>query len=294
MIRVSEVFGPTISGEAPYTGVVSVWVRLFGCNLRCPGFFNVDPANPDTYEPGYKTIDASSIKKLEDLPVVTTGCDSFYSWDPKFRHLGTTYQNAEELFKDIHPMLYDGNWEHPITKNIIDLCITGGEPMLQQDNVIEILTQYLIGTETLGYAPRVQIETNGTIPLTQEFQDFVNNNINNIVIHFNISPKLYHVSGEKDAVKYDTIIQYNSFASGILKFVINNDDRAWDELNNHVDTLVNKLYCSFPVYIMPVGATYEQQTDCSYVSQVANKALKNGYHISGRLHAVLFGNQVGT
>lgn len=34
-VHVSEVFGPTVQGEGPYTGRACVFVRLGGCNLTC-------------------------------------------------------------------------------------------------------------------------------------------------------------------------------------------------------------------------------------------------------------------
>lgn len=35
MLAVSEVFGPTIQGEGPYSGHAATFVRLGGCNLAC-------------------------------------------------------------------------------------------------------------------------------------------------------------------------------------------------------------------------------------------------------------------
>lgn len=34
-LRVSEVFGPTVQGEGPSTGVPAWFIRLWGCNLDC-------------------------------------------------------------------------------------------------------------------------------------------------------------------------------------------------------------------------------------------------------------------
>jgi 7-carboxy-7-deazaguanine synthase len=295
-IRVSEIFGPTIQGEGVLTGMLTYFVRLHGCNLRCSGFFQKDPADPTTYEIEYKEIDIAAIKKIEDLPVVKNGCDSFYSWDPKFRHLGHLYESAEELATDIKKDLPGGQWYNGKTKNQISLCITGGEPMIQQQKIIKIIKASCIddtSTTQKALLPTIQIETNGTIPLKQEFIDFYNEELE-AHICFNVSPKLFYVSGEKDRVDYDVIASYFDLTYyGCLKFVINNDDRAWEELNNHVREITKRLACSVPIYVMPVGATYEQQSDSEYLTQIANRAIKEGYHISGRLHCNIWGNLVG-
>lgn len=291
-IRVSEKFF-SIQGENSRIGNLSIWIRLFGCNLKCPGFFQPDPTNTETYLPSYQNIDINTIKHINDLPVVQHGCDSFYSWHKNFRHLATTYETADDLMRDIIPMLYDGKWQHPVTGNYIDLDITGGESLMQQKNVIEIIEA---ANKISGGPKCVSIETNGTIPLTEEFISKFRSRTDSFdnLLNFNISPKLYHVSGEKDAFKYDTIIQYQDICDdGVLKIVINNDDRAWDELNEHVKNLKD-LGLHLPIFIMPVGATYEQQTDSSILSNIADRAIKEGYHISGRLHAVLWGNTMGT
>ena len=35
MLKVNEIFGPTIQGEGPTTGEKCIFIRLFGCNLQC-------------------------------------------------------------------------------------------------------------------------------------------------------------------------------------------------------------------------------------------------------------------
>ena len=43
----SEIFR-SIQGEGIYTGVPTVWLRMFGCNLECNGFGQDDPTDPDS------------------------------------------------------------------------------------------------------------------------------------------------------------------------------------------------------------------------------------------------------
>ncbi len=284
-IKVSEIFR-SIQGEGDKTGKLSIWIRFFGCNLTCAGFYQVDPTNPKTYQ---KTIvDWTKVKKMADLPVFEYGCDSEYSWHPEYKKLVTSYKDADALVEDLKPFLYNAkDWQHPVTENMIDLCFTGGEPMLQQKAMVEIMKEVRCNDKEIT----VQIETNGTKKIDQVLIDYCKDTEHEI--HFNISPKLYPVSGEKGAVKHENILAYQELTtSGILKFVINNDDAAWTDLNLHVKRL-RDIGVWLPVYCMPVGATKEQQEDSRIVAAITSRAIENGYHVSGRLHCNIFGNTMG-
>lgn len=304
MIRLGEPIFRSVQGEGNLTGRLSIWVRFAGCNLRCPGFFQKDPTDKKTWV-GPLDLPPKDYKNLSNLPVLPVGCDSLYSIDPKFKHLWTVYDSEKELVDDIEKLLYDKEWVHPITGNPIDLCFTGGEPMLQQNAIVNILKE-ISNRRPLPKESLIQIETNGTQIINKTegnaqriarsivpiFSNYITNN--KINLHFNISPKLYNVSGETDAVNYEVIKQYYDLSTnGILKFVINNDDRSWVELNAHIRSL-RGAGIKYPVYIMPVGATKEQQEDSKVISAIANRAIDAGYHVSGRLHAILFGNGIGT
>lgn len=289
-IRVSEIFR-SIQGEGNRTGVLSIWVRFFGCSLRCEGFMQHHPTQPETYFSPIK-ITPESYKTLKDVPVITTGCDSAYSWDPRFKHLVTDYENAAAVYKDIAPLLYDNMWRHPITKNKIDLCFTGGEPMLQQSAMVDIMKICNVSSwrATSDYPHTIQIETNGTKPISDVFKDFYMHN--SFLLNWNVSPKLHTVSGEKDAVKYDIIESYFRLSPyGCLKFVVNNHEECWEELNKHAKAL---SHLDVPIFVMSCGATKEQQEDLEYMTSIANRAISEGYHFSGRLHAHIWGNGVGT
>jgi len=301
-IRVSEIFR-SVQGEGHRTGVLSVWVRLFGCNLRCAGFMTENPVDEANKEKQLTFVNPKDYTSIFDLPVIPFGCDSLYAIDARFKHLATDFKDAASLVDTIKPLLYDNKWVHPLTHNSIDLCFTGGEPLMQQGAIIEILKE--CGVENWKHhktgpfhygdtAPKeIQFETNGTSKLKPEFVDFLN--ANPINVHWNISPKLHNVSGEKDAINIENIVSYSKATftkSGCLKFVVNEREECWTELHSIVAKL-REAGCEFPIYIMPVGATKEQQSDEKVLAAIANRAIENGYHVSGRLHAILFGNTAG-
>jgi len=295
--KVSETF-VSVQGEGLRTGVLSVWVRFWACNLQCNGFFQPDPTDPSTYSLPYKTIDISGITRLEDLPVFECGCDSSYSWSAKYKHLVPSF-TTEELANQLYALLPDGRFKHPITKNTYDLALTGGEPMMQQKQIIDLVT-YMIEQDRFPYD--IQIETNATQELTPEFADFIHATSvaapegERIRWHWSLSPKLWNVAGElpKKAWKPEVIKSYWDLnPNGWLKFVVNNNEATWEELRGNVQQLLD-MGVRFPVMVMPVGATKQQQEDIEHVKALANRAITEGYHISGRLHAVLFGNGIGT
>ena len=59
----SEIFD-SIQGEGTYTGVHSLWLRFFLCNLQCNGFGKLDPKDPSTYDLPFKSFDITNISKV--------------------------------------------------------------------------------------------------------------------------------------------------------------------------------------------------------------------------------------
>ena len=66
-------------------GVPSIFLRTFGCNFTCGGFGM--PKGKLSEERDTIAVNAENIKNYKDLPLVSTGCDSYASWDPRFKHL---------------------------------------------------------------------------------------------------------------------------------------------------------------------------------------------------------------
>lgn len=285
-IRYSEIFS-SFQGEAEHAGLPAVWIRLFGCNLECQ-MFGQKSKDPKDWVHPYKDVDLSNIERVEDLPVFSTGCDSSYSWSARYKHLATDATVAEigRKVQDELKRAYgiEKGWHHPVTGQPVMLCFTGGEPMLWQQAIIEILAWF---DES---PPMVTIETNGTRRLSNVFSDNIMTYCEDL--HFACSPKLQNVSGEIGAVDYNVIESYASFAdSGCLKFVMNNDPEAWEELDRHAKELRARVH--WPMWVMPVGATKEDQ-ERDEAATIALEAMRRGFRVATRNHCYLFGNKIGT
>lgn len=296
-IRYSEIFR-SFQGEGEYTGITSAWLRYFKCNLQCSGFGQKNPTDPSTYELPYKEFDATSVTRMEDLPVWKNGCDSSYSWAKKFEHL-THVGNPDEvalrlmncLITDSNP---DGMFMHPTTGQHTHLCLTGGEPMLRKHqadtlNIVEALKDF-------NNAPQfITVETNGTQILTEDFQRYFGQpGAYEGELFFSLSPKLFTVSGETNqkAIKPSNVAEYNRLSNrGQLKFVIGNEDRQWEELLEVISQF-RAAGVTYPVWIMPCGAREEEQKDIA--AAVSIRAMDHGFYVAARVHTYVFGNKIGT
>jgi 6-pyruvoyltetrahydropterin 2'-reductase len=279
-IRLAQKPFLSVQGEGIRTGRLTIFVRLFGCNLRCGGFFQTEPTKPETWITPI-LADPKSFKSLNDFPVVEYGCDTLYAIDPRYKHLAIDY-DIDSLMNDITSLLptYGGKptWIHPNTGNAYDICFTGGEPLLNQKAIIEILSKLpsQLGPEF------VQFETNGTKPISAELSDA----LQNFNVLFNVSPKLLNVTGEINRYN-EKVLQsylYNGYVA--LKFVVNDKSESFDEL----DEIMKNSTLQLPVYVMPVGSSFKQQSDYETINRISVMAVERGYHISGRLHCILFGN----
>lgn len=293
-IRYSEMFW-SFQGEAELAGTPSVWLRFFGCNLECNGFGQEQPTEPKTWELPHKDFDLINVKRVEDLPVWNKGCDSSYSWSMKYKHLASDI-DIEGACDKIESLLPHGKFTHPISNQENMLAFTGGEPMLQQKQMKSIVNEFLIR----GNIPKIiTVETNGTKKINKELQDFINVYLAELGIrwHWAISPKLWNTSGEIRAVDIDTFMSYidNTTNTGIIKFVCNGTIESWEEVDHYAASI--RLYCVQAeitppdIWIMPVGATKEEQET---VANICNVAMFKGYKVATRNHVHVYGNAIGT
>ena len=286
-LKISELFY-SIQGEGRFMGVPSVFLRTFGCNFTCDGFGM--PKGEKSDERNVISIKADSFKNYNDLPLVHTGCDSYASWDPRFKHLSPVL-DVEAIVEAIVDTLPHKEWkdEH--------LVITGGEPLLGWQK------QYpeLLSNEKMIALKELTFETNGTQPLSSEFKQYLLNwTLNNKgrtskrgvdALTFSVSPKL-SVSGEKweDAICPEIVAGYEWCGYTYLKFVIGSQEDA-EEAEQAVNAY-RKAGFTGPVYLMPLGGT-ERLYSLNNRS-VAEYAMRKGWRYSDRLQIPLFKNAWGT
>ena len=280
-IKVAELFY-SIQGEGRYMGVPSVFLRTFGCNFKCAGFGM--PKGELSEE--YLKINPDNFTEYGRLPLVSTGCDSYASWDPRFKHLSPAF-SSEELADKIVDILPYKEWrdEH--------LVITGGEPLLGWQRSYPDLLEH----PKMAGLKEITFETNGTQSLTDEFKEYLllqwqmpNLNFNR-EITFSVSAKL-SCSGEHpdEAIRPDIVCSYQEVGHTYLKFVVATEDDA-EEALEAVDIYRAEGFEGH-VYLMPVGGVESVYTINN--RRVAELAMKMGLRYSDRLQVPLFKNAWGT
>jgi len=282
-LKVAELFY-SIQGEGRYMGVPSVFLRTFGCNFTCSGFGM--PKGEFSNEVDYIAADVRKFLSYKDLPLVSTGCDSYASWDPRFKHLSPVLDtdNIADTIMDILPYK---KWEDE------HLVITGGEPLLGWQRSYPDL----LDNEKMKSLKEITFETNGTQALSSEFRQFLLNwslgrkDRGYNALTFSVSPKL-SVSGEKweEAICPDIVSAYQDVGYTYLKFVVATEEDA-EEAMEAIE-LYKSAGFKGPVYLMPVGGV--ESVYAMNNRKVAEMAMKNGLRYSDRLQVPLFKNEWGT
>lgn len=291
-IKISEIFY-SAQGEGRYVGVPSVFLRTFGCNFTCSSFGL--PRGHASEERDWIAAKVNDFKRYEDLPLVTTGCDSYASWDSRFKHLSPTVDTQEAVDRML-ALTPNGHWCQD-NGNDVHLVITGGEPLLGWQRAFPDLLDDSRMQDLLN----ITFETNGTQELHDDFRHYLLNWTLNPRgtpsgrrgydrLTFSVSAKL-SASGEAwaDAVRPDIVAAYEEVGSTYLKFVVETP-ADFDEVDQAVSEYRSAGVQGL-VYVMPVGGVIE--TYHANMTAVADECMKRGYCFSPRLHTTLWGNAWG-
>jgi 7-carboxy-7-deazaguanine synthase len=251
----------TIQGEGKMAGVTTLFLRTSGCNLRC-------------------------MWRLPNGQISI--CDTPHaSFDTRIERRFSVEEIANQV------LLNAGNINH--------LVISGGEPLIQADALVKLIT--LIRNRRPNF--KVAIETNGTL-FHEGLFDAVN--------FFSISPKLTNSLptvqklAETDVVipaeieKYrDTHINVKvlqQYITGVrqsgnkdfqLKFVVAHQD----ECNEIENTVLRHLSGFEPedIVLMPLGSTPEELAQTRMIALEA--AIGRGWRFSPRLQVTYFNGRAG-
>ena len=285
-IKVSEVFY-SLQGEGRFVGVPSVFLRTYGCNFTCAGF---------GCKPGEKSTGADDVAEVvhmyptfNDLPLVETGCDSYASWHPAYKHLSPT-QTTEELVERMLALTPNNQWMQN-NGNDVHLVITGGEPLLGWQRAYAELLSH----PRMADLRNITFETNGTQDLHADFKKYLNEwfmqDPENRQITFSVSAKL-SASGElwEDAIKPAVVMDYqHNGHTTYLKFVVETDEHIADAIRATDEYRAAGF--KGVIYLMPQGGVVTPY-DANKL-RIANICCEQGWNYSPRLHVDLWGNGWG-
>lgn len=189
-------------------------------------------------------------------------CDSKYTWDWK----------QFDRTKEVHVMENFTILEK--LKDAKSLVISGGEPLLQQKELVPLIKQ--LRNRNVW----VEIETNGTIIPCGSLLELVN--------QFNCSPKLSNSGDLKHKrVKPQAMWALSSTVKTYFKFVISRESDIVEVLE-YVETFKIK---PDHVYLMPLGKTPDELEVTSAMTE--QLARSKGFIYSSRLHIQLWGQKRG-
>lgn len=279
-IKIAELFY-SIQGEGRYMGVPSVFLRTFGCNFKCAGFGM--PNREVSNEVDAIAAKIHTFKTYEELPLVSTGCDSYASWDPRFKDLSPML-TTDAIAERICEILPYNKWEDE------HLVITGGEPLLGWQRAYPDLLNH----EKMQGLKEITFETNGTQKLDPKFKAYLTDwafGSDEREVTFSVSAKL-SCSGEtrEEAICPSVVCEYQEVGHTYLKFVIANMDDAEEALET-LDIYRAEGFTGH-CYLMPVGGV--ESVYALNNRRVAELAMKAGLRYSDRLQVPLFKNEWGT
>jgi organic radical activating enzyme len=296
-LRYSEAFY-SVQGEGKFVGVPSVFLRTFGCNFRCMNF-GLDRSEPMRdkkqksgiiHNQEVQGLLDSEIHKttnrFEDLPIIHTGCDTYASIYPEFKHFNRL-ATVDEVVEHLISLLPEGKWTMDNGQDV-HLIMTGGEPLLAWQRLYIELFEH----PKMKDLKNVTFETNTTQMLHTDFKEYLANQ-ERFEVTWSCSPKL-SVSGEpwETAIKPAVACDYASVDGSdmYLKFVV--ADRVDIDEAGRAVAEYRKAGIECPVYLMPLGGRSEEYN--LNVQEVANICMEKGWRFTPRLHISLFGNAWGT
>ncbi len=192
-----------------------------------------------------------------------TWCDTKYTWDWK------NYDYAKEVkeipIKEIRASLEKSTIRH--------LVITGGEPLMQQDDLAELIT-------FLKPKFYVEVETNCTI--------LPNNALSSLVDQWNVSPKTKNSGNLLELCEKNECYSFFSKQKNCyFKYVVENEADLIE-----IENLVSKYKLDKKrIFLMPQATTKSEII--TREKTISKLAKDSKFSYSPRMHVSMWGNQRG-
>ena len=207
--------------------------------------------------------------RLHYCSVGCSWCDTKYTWSPNQASEMEWVSPNDVLSRLIHLIP-----EPAHNQQAVHLVITGGEPLLFQEQLIPVVTN----AKEFGFA-LVEVETSGTIAPIAELMEQVN--------WWNCSPKLSNsgLSAERRIFR-EALSVIAGKGNADWKFVVR-DERDVEEILRDYSELIPKDR----VMLMPEGVTKNAQMQ--RLPLIGDLAMKYGFRVTARLHTLLWDNERG-
>lgn len=215
----------TIQGEGNWAGKPCTFIRLHFCNLAC------------------------------------SFCDTFYTWHPESEEYYT--ESSDIHIDQIKPAIIKAQQEKGLTKTIKHVVFTGGEPLIQQQLIVQWMQN---NPEWI-----VQIETNGTIMPAKYLLKYAK---------FNCSPKLQNAHNTAKTIFPEILQAISRSTDPCFKFVCSS--------TSDIDEVLSQFSClqRSDVWIMPEGVIFAENKQI--IDVILDTVISSGINFTLRQQNILF------
>ncbi len=239
-----EIFH-SIQGEGRSLGRPSVFVRTSLCNLHC------------------------------------AWCDTDYTWNwerTRFRHENDATEGYQKFKKTdwLIEISTDEAAEKALAFGCRNIILTGGEPMLQQPALVDLIEKMRSKRPDLTF----EIETNGTLAPSPALEEMID--------QFNVSPKLSNSGcAPKLREKPRALAHFSRLEKAFFKFVVAEPSDLEEVL------FLQKTYKiePFRLFLMPEGRSPEVLR--SRREWLIEACKRHDFNFSDRLHVQIWGAKKG-
>lgn len=207
--------------------------------------------------------------RLKNCTLSCTWCDTMSVWRKGHRF------SFDELFK-----LMEESGTIDFLKNGAHLVITGGSPLLQQEQIVLFHDEFC---KKYGFKPFVEIENECVLMPSPDMLS--------IVEQWNCSPKLSNSLQEKEEIYHPEVIKAlnkGAYYRTDYKFVVSSDE-DWDEIDEWY--IKTGLISKEDIILMPEGETQAELKRTR--ERMADLAIKEGMRFCDRLHITIWDKRTG-